>query len=79
MLGCISRNPRYAELRGKVGALASKATGDASLFVSYNNRHSSEGFNSNSLYNEAYHQMSMLQVKKQLQIFNGNNKFLRVN
>ena len=38
MLGYISRNPRHAELRGKVRALASKASGDASLFVSYSNR-----------------------------------------
>jgi len=35
MLGCISRNPRHAELRGKVRALASKATGDASSVYLY--------------------------------------------
>ena len=34
-LGCISRNPRYAELRRMAEAYASKTTGDMSLFVSY--------------------------------------------
>ena len=41
-----------------------RATGDMSLFVSYDNRQSSRGFNSNSIYGEAYHQMFMLQIKE---------------
>ena len=41
----------------------------------YDNRQSSKGFNSNSLYGEAYHQMFMLHIKEQIQILNGNNNF----
>ena len=48
-------------------------TCDVSLFVSYDNRQSSEGFNSNSLYGEVYHQMFMLQIKEPIQILNGSN------
>ena len=77
-LGCISRNLRHAELRRKVGARARKATGDVSLFVSYDNRQASKGFHSNSLRGEVYHQMFMLQIKEQIQILNVNNNFFRM-
>lgn len=74
-LGCVRS---HAELRQKVRARASKTTGGVSLFVSYDNRQSSEGFNSNSLYGEAYHQVFMLQIKENIQILNGNNNFCRM-
>ena len=50
-----------------------RATGNVSFFASY---FASKGFNSNSLYGEACHQMFMLQIKEQIQILNGNNNFL---
>ena len=45
------------------------------LYLYHDNRRSSKGFYSNSLYGEAYHQMFMLQIKEQMQILNGNNFF----
>ena len=60
-----------------VGARASKTTADVS-FVAYDNRQSSNGFNSNSLYGEAYHQIFILQIKKKIKILNGNNNFWRM-
>ena len=72
-LRCISRSPRDAELRQKDVVRASKLTGVVSLFVSYDNRQSSEGFNSNSLVGEAYHQLFMLHNKEQ--ILKANNTF----
>jgi len=44
-----------------------EATDGVSLFMSYDNRQSLKGFNSNSLYGEAYHQMFMLQIKEKIQ------------
>ena len=78
-LRCISRSPRHAELRRKVVARASKLTGVASLLLSYDNRQSSKGFNSNSLHGEAHHQMFMLKIKEQTQILNDNNILLERN
>ena len=69
----VSRNPRSAELRRKVAAHASKATGaDVSLFVSSDNRQSSKGLNPNSKYGGVYHQMSGRQSKQQVQILIDN-------
>ena len=70
----MSRNPRHAELRRKVRARASKATGGMSL---YDDRQSLKGFNSNSLYGEAYHQMFILNIKKKIEILNDNNNFAK--
>ena len=58
--------------------LERKATSNVSLFVPYDNRQSSKGFNSNSLRGEAYHRMFTLQIKEQLQILNDNNNFCRI-
>lgn len=41
-------------LQWKVEAPASKAAGDVSLYVAYDNQQSLKGFNLNSLYSEAY-------------------------
>ena len=50
----------------------------ACLYLYHDNRQSSKGYNSNSLYGEAYHQMFMPQIKEQVQILNGNNNFCRM-
>ena len=44
--------------------------------VTYDNQRWSKGFNFNSLYSEAVHQVLMFQIKQQIQIRNGNNKIL---
>lgn len=48
---------------------------DMSWFLSYDNQRSSKGLNANSLYGETYHQMFTLQIKEEIQVLNGNNKF----
>ena len=59
--GMCEQKSRHAELRRKVRARASKATGGMSLC---DNRQSLKGLNSNSLYGEAYHQMFILNIKE---------------
>ena len=55
MISSLAEIPAMLNYGEKVGARASKATGDVSLFVLHDSRQSSKGFNSNSLYGEAYH------------------------
>ena len=44
--------------------------------LTYENQRWSKGFNFNSLYSEAVHQVLMFQIKQQIQIRNGSNKIL---
>lgn len=44
--------------------------------LTYDNQRWSKGFNFNSLYSEAVHQVLMFQIKQQIQIRNDNNKIL---
>ena len=48
------------------------------LHLYHCNQQSSKGFDSNSLHGEVYHQMFLLQIKEQIQIFDGNNNFFRM-
>ena len=71
-LGCISRNPCYAELRRMAEACASKTTGDMSLFVSY------DGNRQKALIRIPFavkHITKCLcfRLKKKIQILNGKN------
>lgn len=44
--------------------------------LTYDNQRWSKGFNFNSLYSEAVHQVLMFQIKQQIQIRDDNNKIL---